>query len=130
MIADIPVTGVRLDDLTISRVIELFKASILHKNWPADFDKNGMVRATRVPLGHAAKVWIEEGEQDVDGEVVEAGQAGFYYRWWRGIYCLVDEEGMAEEMYPVRPSHEAFWCPSFSFRRSYKAVIQSDGGHI
>lgn len=48
-IADIPISGVRLDDLSISQVIEHFKASILHRNWPVDFDKNGMIRATRVP---------------------------------------------------------------------------------
>lgn len=41
---DIPKAGVRLDDLTVSRVFKNFKAKDLNRFWPAEFDTNGMVR--------------------------------------------------------------------------------------
>lgn len=61
-ITKIPVRGVRLVDHTIARVIQQFKASILHQNWPADFDKNGMIRATRVPLGPRPVVCCQDSK--------------------------------------------------------------------
>lgn len=88
---EIPTSGVRIDDLTISRVINFnqadtgrlstLSAKTLNKNWPADFDREGMIRATRMPLGYAAKMWVNVGDTDVEGRVVSKGQEGWYYKW-------------------------------------------------
>lgn len=77
-IEEIPTVGVRLNDLTISRVLGRLGPKALNSSWPADFDQQGMVRATRVPLGLVAKAWAEAGEEDLDGEVVKKG--AYYYR--------------------------------------------------
>ena len=64
---DMPKEGVRVDDLTISKLYEWkIKAVVLHESFPADFDRQGMVRATRVPLGNVAKVWKQKGEKDIE----------------------------------------------------------------
>ncbi|KAL9630855.1 MAG: hypothetical protein Q9164_006207 [Protoblastenia rupestris] len=52
----VPTMGVHLDDLTISRVITEFNAGQLNSYWRAEFDQKGMIRARRIPLGHAAKM--------------------------------------------------------------------------
>ena len=132
---DIPTSGVRIDDLTISRVINFsqsdtgrsstLSAKILHKNWPADFDREGMIRATRMPLGYAAKMWVEVGDTDAEGKVVSKGQEGWYYKWWRGLHCLMGKEGFDAGLYLVRPSHESFIVDGFGFKAGYKAVIQA-----
>lgn len=42
----------------------------LARNWPADFDQAGRIRATSVPLGHAYKTFVKAGEKDINGKVV------------------------------------------------------------
>ena len=54
----IPHSGVRVDDLTASKVLSHYGRKILRTRWPAEFDQQGMIRATRVPLGRAAKRWV------------------------------------------------------------------------
>lgn len=120
---DIPTSGVRIDDLTISCVMNL-PATILHRNWPADLDTAGMIRATRMPLGDAAKMWVNIGDTDVEGKVVSKGQEGWYYKWWRGLHCLMGKEGFDAGMYLIRPSFESFIVRGFSFKIGYGAVVQ------
>lgn len=127
-IEEIPTSGVRIDDLTISRVISKMKASQLHKNWPADLDRHGMVRATRMPLGLAAKVWVDIGDVDVHGQVIPAGEEGWYYKWWGGIHCLMGKEGFDVGMYLIRPSHEEFLVKGFGFKKGCRAVVQAGEG--
>ena len=76
----VPTMGVRVDDLTISRVITEFNAGQLNSYWRAEFDQKGMIRAKRIPLGHAAKMWAALGDIDIDGNVVGVGQPGWYYK--------------------------------------------------
>ena len=125
---DIPTSGVRLDDMTVAFVMELCTKKTLHANWPADFDKKGMIRATRVPLGHAAKFRKNEGEVDLDGNLVPKGGEGYYYKWWRGLHCLCGKEGLDRNLYLIRPSHETFRCPGFGSKVSSRARIQLPSG--
>jgi len=120
----IPTSGVRLDDLTISKVLSVFSRKKLSQAWPAEFDTKGMVRATRVPLGCAAKRWVDVGESDADENVVGAGQEGYYYQWWRGLHCLMGKEGYDAGQYMIRPSHETGKTQGLSFKISHKAVVQ------
>jgi len=122
-VSDVPTSCVRLDDLTISRVIEKFNPRDLNKNWPADFDQAGMIRATRMSLGNAAKMWVQDGYVSVDGTRAEKTHQGYYYKWWRGLHCLCGAEGI--EDYLIRPSHEKFLVNGFAFKLGDKAVLQS-----
>ena len=124
----IPSKGVRLDDLTAALVLNQCGPKMLHKNWPADFDLKGMPRATRVSLGHAAKIWRDEGEEDVDKNVVPSGAAGYYYMWWGGLHCLCGKEGLDAKVYLIRPSFEQFKCPGFGFKVSSRAIVQLASG--
>lgn len=125
---NIPSSGVRLDDMTVAFVLVNCGQKTLHANWPAEFDTKGMVRATRVSLGHAAKFWKNEGDVDVDGNVVPEGGAGYYYKWWRGLHCLCGKEGLDAKIYLIRPSFETFKCQGFGFKVSSCAIIQFPSG--
>ena len=125
---DVPCKGVRLDDLTAALVLDNFSRKTLHKNWPADFDSTGMIRGTRVPIGHAAKVWKNEGELDVIGDPVPVDGAGYYYMWWRGIHCLCGKEGLDAGVYKHRPPHEEFLCFGNDFKVSSRAIVQLPSG--
>lgn len=118
----IPHSGVRVDDLTASKVLSHYNYSILRTRWPAEFDQKGMIRATRVPLGRAAKRWVNRGERDVDENLVV--KEGWYYLSWGGIHTLMGKEGLDVDRYWVRPSHESFKCPGLGFKRSDWAEVQ------
>lgn len=83
----IPSSEVHVDDLTMAFVLQKCGQKKLHERWPADSDKHGMSRATRVSLGHAAKFYI-------DGNVLKEGD--WYYMWWKGFSLLV-REGSTEQ---------------------------------
>ena len=122
----VPTSGVRLDDRTAAIALLTMTNKALHDCFPAEFDNAGMIRATRVPLGHAYKKWIEQGLEDVDGNVVT--EAGYYYMWWRGLHCMMGKEGLDAGLYKIRPSFESFKCTGFGFKISHKAVIQHQSG--
>ncbi|KAL8865747.1 MAG: hypothetical protein Q9174_006719, partial [Haloplaca sp. 1 TL-2023] len=83
-IGNLPTSGVRIDDLLAGKLLmSNYGASVLHQAWPAEFDNKGMIRATRIPLGHAAKRWRQVGETDIEGKSILPGQEGWYYDWWR-----------------------------------------------
>ena len=118
----IPHFGVRVDDLTASKVLPHFNRKTLNKRWPAEFDLNGMIRATRMPLGRAAKQYVKRGEKDVNGK--KAPKDGWYYLSWGGIHILMGKEGLAAGRYWVRPSHEKFKCPGLGFKIEDWAEVQ------
>ena len=118
----IPHHGVRLDDLTASKVLRHFDRKTLHARWPTEFDLKGMIRATRVPLGRAAKRWVYDGERDVEGRLVE--EEGWYYLSWRGIHTFMGKEGLDADRYWVRPKDESFKCDGFDFKREDWAEVQ------
>ncbi|KAF6231180.1 hypothetical protein HO173_010680 [Letharia columbiana] len=126
---DIPGKGVRLDDLAVALVLTQCGQKTLHENWPAEFDLNGMVRATRVGLGLAAKAYQSEGDVDIDGNVVTKAEEGYYYRWWRDIHCLCGKEGLEAGQYKIRPSHEDLGRPGFGFKISSRAKVQLEPGN-
>lgn len=128
----IPTAGVRVDDMTVAFILldsTPTSRFTLHYRWPVDFDQNGMVRATRVPLGHAKKVWCEEGTRDMDGIPVPPGGRGWYYVWYARIHCLMGKEGLDHDLYYVRPSWEDLGLPMFGFKVAGKAVVQLPSGH-
>ena len=127
-VSEIPTSGIRLDDMTIAFVLMRCSQSTLHKNWPADFDARGMVKARRIPLGHAAKSWKSEGMVDIDGYVLTKAEEGFYYMWWRNIHCLCGKEGHDSKIYLIRPSHEQEGPKGFGFKVSSRAVVQLEAG--
>ena len=55
-----------------------------------------------MPLGYAAKIYVEIG--DVDRNNSAATKPGSYYKWIRGIHMLCRLEGEAK--YRHRPSYE------------------------
>ena len=118
----IPHSGVRLDDLTASKVLSHFDCKVLCTRWLAEFDLQGMIRATRMPLGRAAKIWVNRGERGVDGRLVE--REGWYYLSWGGIHTLMGKEGLDAGRYMIRPSHESFKCPGLGFKVSDWAEVQ------
>lgn len=60
----------------------------------------GMMRATRVPLGHACMVFVKAGEKDISGKVVT--EEGYYYQTWKGLYCLTGKKGLNAGHYLIR----------------------------
>ena len=118
----IPHFGVRVDDLTASKVLPHFSQKTLNERWQAEFDVKGMIRATRAPLGRAAKCWVESGQRDVEEKRVE--EEGWYYLSWGGIHTLMGKEGLDADRYWVRPSFESFKCPGLGFKKSDWAEIQ------
>ncbi|KAI4266853.1 MAG: hypothetical protein L6R38_008515 [Xanthoria sp. 2 TBL-2021] len=128
-IGNIPTSGVRVDDFLAGKLLmSNYSSKVLHQAWPAEFDHNGMIRATRIPLGHAAKRWRHVGETDIDGKIIHLGQEGWYYDWWRGLHCLMGKEGYDASLYLVRPSWEKFLCEGMTFKIGYKAVVQLPTG--
>ena len=122
-INDIPRRGVRLSDLAVSWALaSTFTNKELHEYWPAEFDQQGMVRATRVPLGRAAKRLVQVGDRDIDGNVVQPGQQGWYPKWWIGLHCLCGARGLNVGGYLQRPSHEQPRCDGFSFKITQEAL--------
>ncbi|KAL8759364.1 MAG: hypothetical protein Q9199_000799 [Rusavskia elegans] len=128
-IGNIPTSGVRVDDFLAGKLLMSdYSSKVLHQAWPAEFDHNGMIRATRIPLGHAAKQWRHVGETDIDGKIIQLGQEGWYYDWWRGLHCLIGKEDYDAGLYLVRPSWEKFLCGGMTFKIDYKAVVQLPTG--
>ena len=118
----IPHSGVRVDDLTASKLLQHYNRKILHTRWPAEFDQKGMVPAERVGLGRAAKRWVNRDERDVDLKLGK--KAGWYYLSWGGIHTLMRKEGVEAGCYRIRPSHEKFKCPGLGFKISDWAEVQ------
>lgn len=124
-IDDIPKHGVRLDDMTIYFVFQAYSNKLIKKldfsrYWPADFDKACMIRATRYPLGNAAKVYVPEGSEDGKGVKIRIG--GWHYRWYGNIHVLCGEEGADE--YLIRPSYEKLEA-GFTFRADWRCKVQA-----
>ena len=84
---DILREDVRVEDFLVAKLLGSMSQKRLSKFWP--YSHAGMPRATRMPLGHAAKIWVVASTRDVDGNVVEEGETSWYYMWWRGIHCLM-----------------------------------------
>ncbi|KAL8705124.1 MAG: hypothetical protein Q9201_001727 [Fulgogasparrea decipioides] len=130
-IAQLPKYGIRLDDLTVSKIlVSSLRRHQLSEYWQGEFDQQAMVRATRVPLGYAAKEYKNVGDIDIDGNVLAEGQQGWYYLWWAGLHLLCGKEGLDAGMYMVRPSFEKKRVPTFGWKISHKAVIQAAPGEV
>ena len=115
-----PRVGVRLDDKLLGYALASFSNKELNKRWPADFDKKGMPRARRVPLGAAYKVKVSLGELDAEGE--PCTDPGLYYGWWKGLHALVGTERFGR--YMVRPSREEKKSEGMSWKVGWKAIVQ------
>ncbi|MCJ1307557.1 hypothetical protein MMC25_001203 [Agyrium rufum] len=128
----IPKTGVRLDDHTVEKVLRstMSKRERLRK-FGGEFQSNGSIRVTRVPLGRAAKMQVTAGDEaypDVVGgtpPIVRADQEGLYYVWYYGIHPLMGKEGFDRDLYSVPKAHQQKHLKEFGFRIGYRAVNQS-----
>lgn len=89
-----------------------------------------MVRATRVPLGHAAKAHKNVDDTDIDGNCLVESQQRWYYLWWAGSHLLCGKEGLDVGLYMVRPSFEKKKVLGFGWGNSQKAVIQKAPGEV
>lgn len=123
---EIPKEGVRLDDNTVALVIESgdFRKKELNEMWKGEFDSKGMVRGLRVPLGHAAKRYKQQGDMDMEGNVLDAGEEGWYYLWYRGLHFLCGQEGLDAGIYLKRPAHEVDLCSGLTWFKSSRAIQQ------
>ena len=124
----VPTSGIRLDDRTAGVALRCLSMKDLHAQYPAEFDTAGMIRASRVPLGHCYKKWFEAGKVDIDGNVLT--ESAYYYLWWRGLHCMMGKEGMDAGLYMIRPSFESFKCEGFGIKVSHKAVVQHASGSV
>lgn len=77
-VKNIPKVGVVPDDLTVSKLFDHFAAMQRGRSWPADFDRNGILRATRTPKGLAAKVFINEGDMDKERRTTVKEDEGYF----------------------------------------------------
>ena len=128
--SSVPDKGIRLDDLTVALVgTEGYSNEKLVSAWRAEFDEKGMVRASRVPLGHAAKVFCKEGDVDLDGHILSKGEEGWYYQWYKGLQLLCGQEGLKAGRYLQRPARERRRVKGLGFKRGCKAVVQLEPGH-
>lgn len=87
------------------------------------------MRASRRPLGHAAKMYCHEGDVDINGDVVPVGGEGWYYNWYGGIHCLMGKEGYNAHLYQIRPRFEYLGLPTFGFKVAGWALVQLPSGH-
>lgn len=87
-----------------------------------------MVRATRYPLGRAAKIYANVGDKDIKGKTVQKGEEGWYHASYRGLQLLCGREGAEAGMYAMRPSHEALLVQGSGFMLGCKAKIQLPPG--
>lgn len=124
---DVPQLPLRLDDRLCALVYEKFDQKQLNRLWPSEFDLEGMVRATRAPLGHAAKHYYKPDDVDYDGNVLQPGEEGWYYLWLGGLQCLMGKEGWDAGRYLQRPSDEKKFT-GFAFKKAFKAVVQAAPG--
>lgn len=76
-----PKEGARVDDLTITQLYEWgIKSATLPRIFPADFDKQGMVRATRVSFEQCGQSLERKREKkDIEDEGIK--KSGWYYVW-------------------------------------------------
>lgn len=88
-IESIFISDVRIDDLTISHVIDKMKISVLHRNWSADLDKTSMIRATWMFFDNAIKMYVTTDQTDIDEEIIQQRHEDYYYKWWRDLHCLM-----------------------------------------
>ena len=123
---ELPKSSVRLSDYWAATVAGAgFSKKDPAKYWPAEFDHDAMIKAERFPLGNAAKIWVDTGSSDVDGNTVPQGQEGWYYLWYRGIHILMGEEGLDLYPYLIRTSFDAEKCEGVHSRVGFPAAVQS-----
>lgn len=64
--ADQVPTACRQNDLTLSKLIDAnLSAKTLGTKWPVELGQKKMIKAVRMPLGFAAKMWVDEGASHV-----------------------------------------------------------------
>lgn len=125
---DIPLGGVRLDDMTVAFVINNCAQKQLKERWPAEFDTHAMVRGRRLPLGHAAKEFKREGDKDIDGNVLTKDQEGWFYMWYKGLHELSGQEGLNHKTYKKRPAFEKIRCSGLTWKITSRANVQMASG--
>ena len=88
----------------------------MHDPWPAEFGNNGVVKARRMPPGHAAKMQVTIG--DINRNGVEAVENGWYYKWYRGLHCLCGLQ--RQDLYKHRSPWENQLSSTWYFDMDYR----------
>lgn len=70
----------------------------------------------------------DQGDMDVERVAARAEDEGWFYKWWRGLHCLMGKEGYDAGMYLTRPSHEKSQCEGFGFKIGFRTAIQAPKG--
>ena len=124
-IEDISSKNVRLNDLTIERIlIENIRANDLNKKWSAEFDAAGMVRAIKYSLRYAFKLWIETEKADAN-EMIFDDSNEWYYEWWRGLQLFCGAKD-ATDCFQIRSSFEKFLIKKMSWKMNFRAIVQNE----
>lgn len=124
---EVPQLPVRLDDRLVALVYEGFSCYERVRLWPSEFERDGMVKLGRIPLGFAAKYEYKVGDIDFDGNVLQPGEEGWYYLWLGGIHCLMGKEGMDAGRFQPR-DRGLPRITGFAFKKSHRAEIQAPPG--
>ena len=111
--------AIRVDDKCCGLLLASYRPKDLGKKWKSEFDKKGMLRAERMPLGDPLTADFSIGAIDCQGRTVQAGEEGEYYLHWRGIHPLIGERGERAGLYRVRRGCEDFILPKghFGFKK-------------
>lgn len=130
-----PPHGCRLDDFNCGEALMQYSTYSdledhdLSKDYPAEFDVKGMLRATRNPLGNARKVFVTAGMVDGNGTTAGQGDVGYYYGWFHGLQPLMGKEGWDAGRYTVRPSGEKRKPCLMNWYLNCKCEVQLPVGH-
>jgi hypothetical protein len=124
-ISEILIADVRIDDLTISKIIIDAKTRMLNQSWLADFDTQNMIRVTRMSLSIATKIFVNVEEMNALRQKIFVDEEEWYYLWWRRIHLLCDMKRLNEKMYKIRSSHETFATNDLIWLKKYRAILQT-----
>ena len=130
-VGKIPTQGVRLDDFVVAKVVMATTMKERQTNWAAEFDAFGKIRRSRCPLGHPALIYVKEGDLDVDGKVAAKEDIGWYWAFYRGIHCLMGEEGADADRFLVLGStteKDPADGRAFGWAKGYRALTQPTSG--
>ena len=117
--------GCRLDDRTLAALVESDETtSHLSTTWSTEIDSRRMIKARRMPLGFAAKMYVNEGNRDRNGQPCTS--AGWYYKWYHGLHLLCGLEG--QESYLHRPQHEHKLTNTWYFDMAFPCKFQEPEG--
>ena len=71
-------------------------------------------------------MWMTSEQTDLNEHVTEPDDAEWYYKWWNGIYCLMNKKKTNADFFMIKPFFEDFKCFHFDWKLSHKCVHQKN----